>query len=74
MAADTNFSNIQIQKVRMHTCIRRVSRRSPRVNCGFNSIQQQPSHRSKQQRATHLRVPFFWTEKHLELVEDWGRL
>ena len=63
--SDTNFSNIQIWKgsnVRMHTCILRVPWHGPRVNRGFNSIQQQPSNRSRQQQATHLRVPFFWTE------------
>ena len=68
---DTNFSNIQIQKgskVHMHTCVHSVPRQGPRVNHGFNTIQQQPLHCSRQQRATHVRVPFFWTEKHLDLL------
>ena len=72
---DNNFSNIQIWKgsnVHMHTCAYRVPKHGPRVNCGFNPIQQQPSHHSKQQRATHPHVPFFWTEKHLDLLG--GRL
>ena len=68
---DTNFSNFQIWKcsnVRMHTCVRRVPRHGPRVNHGFNPIQQQPSHRIRQQQATHPCVPFFWTKKHLDLL------
>jgi len=74
---DTNFSNIQIWKgsiMRMHTCVRRVPRHSLRVNRGFNPTQQQPLHRSRQQRATHPHVPFFWssTEKTLGLTQ--GRL
>ena len=66
---DTNISNIQIwkgSKVHMHSCVRKVPRQGPRVNCGFNP--QQPLHRSRQQRDTHPRVPFFWTEKHLDLL------
>ena len=69
---DTNFSNIQIWKgsnVRMHSCVLRVPLHGPRVNHGFNPIQQQPSHRSRQQRATHPCVPSFWTEKHLGLTQ-----
>ena len=68
---DTNFSNIQIWKgsnVRMHSYVFRVPCHGPRVNRGFNPIQQQPSHRSRQQRATHPRVLSFWTEKHLGLT------
>jgi len=68
---DTTFSNIQIWKgsnVRMHSFILRVPCNGPRVNCGFNPIQQQPSHRSGLQRATHPRVQSFWTEKHLGLT------
>ena len=68
---DTNFSNIQIwndSNIRMHTCIHKVPRHIPRVNRGFNPIQQQPSHHSIQQRATHPCVPFFWVEKHLDLL------
>ena len=68
---DTNFSNIQIWKgsdVRMHSWFLRVPWHGPRVNRGFNLIQQQPSHRSRQQQATHPRVPSFWTEKHLRLT------
>jgi len=58
--------------MRMHTCVCRVPTHIPRVNRGLNPIQQQPSHRSIQQRASHPRVPFFWTEKHLDLLD--GRL
>ena len=66
---DANYSDIQIwkgSKVHMHTCIRKVPRQGPRVNRGFNP--QQPLHRSRQQRDTHPRVPFFWTKKHLDLL------
>jgi len=69
---DTNFSDIQIWKgsnVHMHSCVLRVPKHGPRVNRGFNPIHQQPSHRSRQQRATHPRVPSFWTEKHLGLSQ-----
>ena len=47
------------------SCIPRVPRHSPRVNRGFNPIQQQPSHHSRC-------VPFLWTEKHLDIPS--GRL
>ena len=68
---DTKFSNIQIWKgSNMHTCIRMVPRHSPRVNHGFNPIQQQLSHHSRQQRATHPCVLFFWTKKHLDLLGE----
>jgi len=73
----TNFSNIQIWKgsnVRVHTCVRRDPRHSPRVNRGFNPIQQQPLYCSRQQRATHPRVPFFWIKNTWTYsVEGWGR-
>ena len=50
-----------------------VPRHGPRVNRGFSLIQQQPSHHRRQQCATtHPYVPFFWTEKHLNLLS--GRL
>ena len=68
---DTNFNNIQIWKgsnVRMHSCVLRVPWHGLRVNRGFNPIQQQPSHSSRQQRTTHPRVLSFWTEKHLGLT------
>ena len=45
-----------------HSCVLRVPWHGPRVNRGFNPIQQQPSHHSRQQRATRPRVPSFWTE------------
>jgi len=68
---DTNFSNIQIWKgsnVCMHSCVLRVPLHGPIANRGFDPIQQQPLHRSRQQQATNLRVPSFWTEKHLDLL------
>jgi len=60
-------------KAAMCACIPAfIGMHSPRVNCGFNPIQQQPLHHSRQQQATHPHVPFFWTEKHLDLLN--GRL
>jgi len=56
-------------KAAMYTCIPVFAR----VDRGFNPIQQQPSHHSRQQRATHLHVPFFWTKiTWTYSVEDWG--
>ena len=48
------------QQHAQHTCVLRVPRHSARVNRGFNPIQHQQSHHSR-------RVPFFWTEKHLDI-------
>ena len=54
--------------VLMHTCVHRVPRHSPRVNCGFNPIQQQPLHCGRQQQTTYPRVSFFWIEETLGLA------
>ena len=53
---------------RVYSCVLRVPLHGPIVNRGFDPIQQQPSHRSRQQWATNLRVPSLWTEKHLDLL------